>query len=338
MRNQLENTEQVLGTVRKLVRATNGHGDLTSAASDYVKATSLLPLSKLEYWEQAFSHEIWKGVHSQQSGWGVFSIHRNPFRNRLLLPWLDCCSGDGYQREEAVRAASEGAPNSFIFALLLRRLNDWVPEVRAVAREQISIIATNTKPRHVAEALWVILPYLHTWRRLKDDDLEALINLLSLEDVPSQLASRLIHVTAGPAATVLGQVGRSPVLDSYLPTISEKAIQPSVRAKAYRSQLEERIVWVEGRKWVWTDLRWCQGHYEPILGEREIHVHRSFLETLTRAARDRSSIVRRVAGDTLIANLNAVGVDAIQIARVLSEDPYPSIAERGKFALERLNE
>lgn len=162
------------------------------------------------------------------------------------------------------------------------------------------------------------------------------MSLLSI--VPSRLVAKLLQATTGPAAGILGQVGRTPILDQCLPTLCAQAIQPAVRAKAYRSQLEDRMVWFEGRKWVWTDRRWCQGRYVPVLGERKIHVYRPFLELLVQAAQDASPIVRRVAGDVLLAKLDSIGVDALPIAILLSEDAYPSVAERGIFALKRLED
>lgn len=329
MTNQLEHKEQVLEAVRNLVHAAAVHRELTPAVSEYVRATSLLSVSKLEDWERTIRYEICLESH--------FKPKLFPLRSRrLLIPWLDCCNRDGYLRENALRSLSEGAPNEFLFAIVLRRLNDWVPQVRAAAREQVSKIAADTKPEHILEALWAILPHLHSWGRLQSEDLEVLMNLLFVADVSSRLASKLIEVPAGPAASILGQTGRKPALDKFLPAISEAAVQPAVRAKAYRSQLEERIVWFEGRKWVWTDIRWCQGRYEPVLGERKIHVYRPFLETLEKAARDSSPVVRRVAGDALVAKLHHIGADAVPIAEILSGDSYPSVAERGKFVLERV--
>ena len=329
MTNQQAQEEQVLEAVRNLVRAIDIPRQLAPAVSAYVRATSRLSVSKLEYWERTFRHEICLESHARDK--------LSPIRyHRLLLPWLDYCSGDGYRRERALRASSEGAPNAFLFAIVLRRLNDWVPQVRAAAREYVPVIAANTNPEHIMAALWLILPHLPTWQRLQADDLEVLTSLLAIEGVASRLGSKLMAVTAGPAALILGQVGRQPVLDKFLPTLSEQAVQPAVRAKAYRSQLEERMVWFEGRRWVWTDIRWCQGRYEPVLGERKIQVYRPFLETLEKAARDNSPVVRRVAGEALITKLDSVGAEAIPIAEILSRDIYPSVAERGKFVLERL--
>lgn len=329
MKNLQEDEERVLAAVRNLVRTANTGCESALAVSEYVRATSYLSVSKLEYWERTFRHEIWLALPSRSK---AFPIRRH----RLLIPWLDHCSGNGHRRERALRALSEGAPNSFLFAIVLRRLNDWVPQVRTAARECFPMMAANTQPEHLLEALWSILPHLHTWGRLQADDLEVLTSLLTFDGVPSHLVSKLIKATAGPAATILGQAGRKPVLDKFLPTISEKAVQPAVRAKAYRSQLEKRIVWFEGRRWIWTDRRWCRGQYVPVLGERKIQVYRPFLETLEKAARDNSSVVRRVAGAALITQLDSIGTNAIPIAKILSSDPYPSVAERGKFALERI--
>ncbi|ESA37409.1 hypothetical protein N836_03190 [Leptolyngbya sp. Heron Island J] len=329
MTNQHEDKDRVLDAVRNLAHAANGHLNLVSAVSEYINATSLLSISKLEYWERTFRYEIYVEPHSRSKS---FSLREH----RLLIPWLDHCNGNGYLREKALRSLREGAPNGFLFAMILRRLNDWVPQVRAAAREHVPQIAANTKPEFILETLWAILPYLHTWGRLQDEDLEVLISLLSIDGIPSRLASKLVEVTAGPAASILGQAGRKPVLDKFLSTISEEAVQPAVRAKAYLSQLEERMVWFEGRKWVWTDIRWCEGRYEPVLGERAIKVNRSFLETLKKAARDSSPVVRRVAGNVLLTKLDSIGTEALPIAEILSKDSYPSVVERGKFVLARL--
>lgn len=322
MINPQVNKEQVLEAVRYILcnRAS------ASALSEYVGITSGLPVAKLEYWEKTFRYEIALASSSQRLS---LPSHR-------LLPWLDCCSGDGYQREKALRALKEGAPNALLCALVLRRLNDWVPQVRAAARKHIPAMAAHTQPEYLVEALWALLLHFHTWGRLQTEDLDVLMNLLSITDVQLRLVSKLIQVTTGPAASILGQVGRISVFDQFLPTICEQAIQPAVRAKAYRSQLEGRMVWFEGRKWVWTDRRWCQGRYVPVLGERKIYVYRPFFELLAKAATDDSPVVRRVAGDVLLAKLDSMGVEAFPIAKRLSADAYPSVAERGIFALQRM--
>lgn len=325
----------MLRAARHLVSAANRDREVEEAIAEFAQITSLLPISGLKRWERAFQYEIWQQWRFVYRLF-PYEIWRKLRSKRRLLPWLDCCDDDGYQRERALRASSEGAPNGFLFALVLRRLNDWVPQVRAAARECIPKMADQTKPEHIVEALWAIFQHLPTWGRLHSEDIDVLINLLTVDGVPQQFASKLIRSTTGPAASILGQASRKPVLDNFLSTISREAVQPAVRARAYRSLLEARVVWSEGRKCVWTDKVWGRKRYEPVLGERQIFVERSLLETLKQAARDRSPIVRRVAGDALIANLDSVGADARAIAKALSEDSSPSVAERGNFALKQL--
>lgn len=328
MNTQKKHEEQVLESARNLIHNADVQRKLVPAVQEYVRATSRLPVSKLEYWERAFRHEIGMALYSR--------FRLSSMRNRsVLLPWLDYCNGNGYQREKALRT-SESAPNGFLFALALRRLNDWVPQVRLAAREHVPLMAVHTKTEHIVDALWAVLPHLHSWNRLQTEDLNVITSLSSVEGVPSQLRARLIEVTAGPVATILGQIGRTSVIDECLPDISKHAVQPAVRAKAYRSQLEERMVWFEGHKWIWTDIRWCKGRNEKIFGARKIQVSRSFLATLESAAKDNSPLVRRIAGDALIKKLDTLGTDAVPIAEILARDHYPSIAERGKFVLKRI--
>ena len=44
--------------------------------------------------------------------------------------WYDLLSGDGFRRERFLLEVNEGAPSAFLLAMFLRRLNDWVPQVR----------------------------------------------------------------------------------------------------------------------------------------------------------------------------------------------------------------
>ena len=55
------------------------------------------------------------------------------------------------------------------------------------------------------------------------------------------------------------------------------------------------------------------------------------------ALADRSPIVRRVAGDLLIQQLEIVGTEAVNLAKLLASDDSPSVAERGRFALAQLS-
>lgn len=326
--DELTLIELTLIKIRELIRADYARAQLSPAL---LKATSQLQIARLDYWESVFRSEI---CQPKQSWNPIYKLLSNN-KQRVRLSWIDCCSGDGYQREDALRAIATGASNSFLFALILRRLNDWVPEVRAAARDLVPLVAKQTRAEYVCEAFWSLLPHLHTWGRIQREDKEILIDILSYEDIPLRLSEKIIAAPAGPAPTVLRQAGRQPAFDSFLPSIAERAVQPAVRAKAYQSQLDGCVTWIEGYQWIWTDKRWCKGRYMPIVGKREIQVARPFVEVLELAATDKSALVRRVAGNALLSETGDLGAGAWAIAQLLATDAYPSVSERGKFALKR---
>lgn len=51
------------------------------------------------------------------------------------------------------------------------------------------------------------------------------------------------------------------------------------------------------------------------------------------ATTDRSPMVRRIAGEMLIKELNNIGDEAFNLANILASDRSPSVAERGRYAL-----
>lgn len=322
----------VLSAVREFADQLNSGGSVIADMSSLVLATDSLSLRGIEYWERLIRWEYAAALRPiTPSFW--------PFRKKpkRQLTWIDLSSGNGHERERTLRAiAGSSTPNSFFFVLAVRRLNDWVPQVRKAARESVPVIAENSNPEHVVEALFSILPYWSSWGRLEESDQKIFFKILAIKNVTRTLKSRLIAASNGPMATVLSQVGRTPVLDPYLSEISHTALQPAARAKAYRSQLEGRMAWFEGRKWKWTDIRYCEGHYEPIVSERALTESWPFLETLKEAAVDKSSIVRRVAGELLIRKLESLGEESMVLANLLATDPSPAVSERGKFALKKL--
>ena len=321
--------DEVLSSLEGLAAAASLPVDLNVAAERFFAATSQLPVRGVDRWERTLRNELYSYVHNRRSLnlWTTREPHG---------PWLNLCHGDGYERMQALEALSQGAPNSFLLAVLLRRLNDWVVQVREAARESAKKIAARTDTEIVVDALWNILPYLHTWGRWKDEDRDAFLDLVSPSDVSEKLTQRLIQSTAGPTAKILGQLSRRSTLDQYLTQIAQEAVQPAVRAKAYRFLFEGKATWLEGRKWVLTDKYWGKREYQPILGTRSTHAAVNLVALLDQAIGDASPTVRRVAGTTVIARLAELGSEAEGLASRLAVDPYPSIAERGRFALDRV--
>lgn len=322
---------EVISAVKDFARSINSGSKVVADISTLIEATSQLPLSNLDYWERLIRSEFSSALDiGDQPKWKFWS------KPSQFLTWIDLISWDGYKREKTLRTITGAAPNSFFFALALRRLNDWVPQVRQAARGKLPFIVKDSDPVNVVDALCVTLSNWNSWGRIEQRDKQVLLDIISSKSIGQALKSKIMSSTSGPMTSLLAQVGRTSVLDAYIGEIAKNAVQPSVRAKAYRSQFEGRMVWVEGRKWEWTDIRYCKGRLRPIVGERKITVKCPFIELLMKSANDSSSIVRRVGAEFLIRELDTLGGESFQLATYFASDKSPPVAERGRFALKQI--
>ncbi|MBU2058191.1 MAG: hypothetical protein KJ556_17620 [Gammaproteobacteria bacterium] len=323
--------DKVISAIKEFAGSINAASKVVADMSALVEATSQLPLSNFDYWERLIRSEFSQALkHLTQS--------QRESKPAKLLTWLDLISWDGYKREKTLKALSGAAPNVFFFSLAIRRLNDWVPQVRAAAREKLPEIANNTAPEHVVEALCIALSNWNSWKRIEKADKQVLLQLICKDEIVDALKMKLISSASGPMPALFSQVGRSPVLDDDLETIATLAAQPSVRAKAYRSLFEGRITWTEGHTWVWTDIRYCEGRLKAVVSERKLTIQTPFFDLLRRSSVDRSSIVRRVSAEFLIRELDQLRESAREFAEKFASDKSNPVAERGLFALKKLAE
>lgn len=327
MSSRLPNETAVVSAIRHLLAAAAAGRGVAEAQTSLITETNRVPLESLERWERTIRSEMWLAAdQSPTPRWKFWS------RSARFLSWLDLCSGDGFRRERILRSASGGQPNAFFLALAIRRLNDWVPQVRAAAREHVPGLVENSDPGCVADALWTTFAHWEQWARIEDRDRDLLGNFLENERVANAFKERLIEAVAGPAAEVLAQAGRSLALDPLLPEIAVHGKQPSVRARACRSLLEGRVTWSTGRTWVWTDVQWCKGRFVPVFRDRPISQPIPARQAFRIALADRSPRVRRIAADRLITNPESAGSDARTYAERLANDSSSYVAERGRFA------
>lgn len=325
--------EAVISGVRDFARSMNSGSKVVSDMSALISATSSLPLTKLDYWERLIRNEFYKALEvNAQPKWKFW---RQP---QHFLTWVDLCSWDGHKREKTIRTLSNAAPNTFFFALVLRRLNDWVPQVRIAVREHLPNIANLSNPEHVADGLCLILSNWNSWGRIEQQDKQVLLEIISSKPIADALKRKILNGASGPLPTILSQIGREGTFDNELENFALKAVQPSVRAKAFRCLFEGEMTWVEGYKWKWTDVRFCQGRVMPVIGKRKLTSNVPFINSLRQASDDRSSLVRKISAELLIRELDSLGVEAEILAKKFSKDPSLSVSERGDFALKKLAE
>ena len=165
---QLQTIEdQVISAVQDFANSIRSGSKVVADMSALIDVTDNLPLSSFDYWERLIRSEFSSALReSSTPKWKVWS------KPKEFITWLDLISWDGYRREKALRALSGAAPNAFFFSLAVRRLNDWVPQVRKAAREKLPEIAGSTDPDYVVEALSIALSNWNSWGRIEEGDKE----------------------------------------------------------------------------------------------------------------------------------------------------------------------
>ncbi|KZN38455.1 hypothetical protein N480_12445 [Pseudoalteromonas luteoviolacea S2607] len=323
----------VLSAVTYYTKSINLRNTVVSDMAVLIKATDRIPLTKLDYWERLIRSTYHENTNECNN-----SLTDYKSVNQPMVTWLNLISKDGFEREYVIGALCSPAPNSFFFALALRRLNDWSSEVRSAARRQLPLVAEHSQPQFVAQAIVATLFTWSSWGRIEQQDKDVIMEIVSKPMIARELKGVIISSTSGAMTYLMAQIGRIDVLDSCLMEIALNAIQPSVRGRAYRSLFEKKMVWLERRQLEWTNKRFCKQEMKPVIGKRAINVDISFSELLNSSASDRSSIVRRVAAEMLIRDLQNLGEEAFYFASVFASDKSTAVAERGRFALRKLEE
>lgn len=322
---------RISDAISAFVLSRHSSSKVVADFSPVIDATSELPLENLDYWERFLRNEYYKVLVTTTNGYGS-----SEYADSSFITWFDLCNGDGHRRERALRTLGRKAPNRFFLALVLRRLNDWVPQVRQVAIGLLPKIMAGSEPVHVADVTFFTLCHWSSWQRIDNVSKDMFLHAVSCNGVAERLKSRLITTPSGPLGSVLSQLGRIDVLDEALFDIAKSAVQPSLRARAYRCLFEQKIHWLEGKKWQWLDIQYGVGRMAPIITERELSVTIPFMSLLSLAADDRSSIVRRVAAEMVIRNLDDMGEASTELAERFILDNSPAVAEKGRYVLKKL--
>jgi hypothetical protein len=161
--------------------------------------------------------------------------------------------------------------------------------------------------------------------------------MVSIEPVSLALKSKIMKASHGPATHVLSQCSRSTQFDAWIEEFARSAVQPMVRARAFRWLFARRVTWVIGHQRKWLDRVYGKSKFEPVLASREISVELPFSLILDAAFADRSAFVRYVAAEFLMRELHTLGAAALPLAQCTSLDSNSKVAERGRFMLKQLD-
>ena len=310
----------------ELVRAVTLMSDLSPA--DIAHADSAIAdAAQLHHYRQ---------VPSQVGLWLRFRTNVSDTEQLLRTPGLEqlfIFHRDGRLREAALLRLSGGLPNSFLFAAVAWRLNDWAPPVRAAAVLCARRCFPATAPAVVAATAKALLVRRLTWVRWAHER-QPLDEAFDRADVTKYLASIFIQTRTGPVATMLRHALSRPAIDIYLDEIARRAVQPTVRAVALETLIDRRAKWPIGYAWEWIDKSMGLRRRVIAFDNRGIDIATSRGALITRGVHDRSALVRRVALDAVMRHLPGTS-EGQEYAAKLAEDRSSSVRERAAFVLRR---
>ena len=271
------------------------------------------------------------------------SLLENLFRQRVTdkeqllqlpdLQYLFLFHFDGRVREAALQRTTGGLPSPFLFAAVALRLNDWVEQVREAALGCANRCFPLTSADVIADAAEALLLRQQSWGRWGKER-EAIDAVFKREDVATRLAADLVEAQTGPASRILRFLLEHDAVDQHLERLAEESKQPSVRALAVKTIADMQASWPVGYEWKWLDKPMGLRTRMPKMNYREISIPIATKGIITKAALDKSAVVRRTSLDALIRHRLGRN-EAQQIASQLTADANRSVRERAEFILSR---
>lgn len=238
---------------------------------------------------------------------------------------------DGFLREAALRKIEGGLPNPFAFGAVACRLNDWAEPVRQAAVECAARTFPLTDATVVAKAALTLLARQSSWARWTTERV-VLAKVFERPAVANELAEIIMASATGPVTAVLRVSMRGAALDPHLDALSERAIQPSVRALAAEAVIAGRARWPAGLQWKWIDKSMGLRRRVMSFDERPLSLVDDPMPAIVRSLRDRSAVVRRVGLDGLIRQRDMIA-NTRALAEPLLHDRSPSVRERAEFLM-----
>jgi hypothetical protein len=263
--------------------------------------------------------------------------------------------GDGVIREAALKALQGPIELPVIAYGMMRRLNDWSPEVRAAAAVAVPRCFATSDKAILAPAVWLLLSQAQSWGRwsgshspyerrfhekqgdttLRASGYAAFVEMvMARTDLLALLVDRLCQTREGGTTQVFHAMSRNPAFDPFLERIARQARQPHLRAAATYGLLAGKLSWPLGRKkQVWVDKSLGQSRLEPEFGTRPLTNTVAPEPVLRHAFADRSTMVKREAFDRLTAlrHLPELAPLIDDCLTAFAETPVPVLRKRRDY-------
>jgi hypothetical protein len=296
-------------------------------ASAVVRASREIALSaRLGWWRKPESSFLTRLFRKSLTEVGLMRLDSD-------YGWLFLFHYDGHVRQEALEAIQTPPSSPFFFAALAWRLNDWVPQVRQAAMDCAARVLPATEANVAAISALYLLDRRFAWGRWGDEQ-RSLDAVFCRADVMAIVADFLREGATGALAACLRHALRYPPMDAHLPRLAAEARQPTVRAVAYRCLLSGQAAWPGGFERIWIDKVYGLSKLVPAVSSRPIAVTTPLEALIAATAQDRSSTVRRIAADAVMAVEGKIPNGRAMIAR-LAKDRSAAVRARADFMIRK---
>ncbi|OJF92865.1 hypothetical protein [Pararhizobium antarcticum] len=245
------------------------------------------------------------------------------------LAWFSLCDPDGFVRERALEGINMPPPSAIRLALLMIRLNDWVPQVRAAAQRCLDRVGAGIAPEVFVDTLPYCLQALPLASRMGDGG-AALIALVSRPDIHDLIADRLMNGEGGAIVRIFRDLMSTDLFDAQLPALAASARNTAIRARALRILLAGAVEDIPVLREFWISR--TLGIKRPVAGTatRPIDQAAAAEALISRAARDRTVAVRKAAAQGLVRHRNDVD-DLDALVALFDTEKNPAILDRIAF-------
>lgn len=250
------------------------------------------------------------------------------------LAWLLLSHRYGYLREAALNSLNRPPSSPFFLSLLIFRLNDWVPEVRAASQACLARLLTRIDATVISAVTPHILARAVQWRRWQGAP-PLLDEMIFQDSVLDKLAVGIQDSLSGAQAMLLRLAMRRHGMDRHIPLLARQAVQPSVRACALKILLEGQVTWPTHYERVWIDKSSGRDEWRLAYAKRSIEHSFSLEELSLQGARDKSAFVRKIAATALVQNRHTLG-NRDEIIALLKDDRSSAVRSAVDFVIRDL--
>ncbi|MFL4470269.1 hypothetical protein ACERZ8_10440 [Tateyamaria armeniaca] len=278
--------------------------------------------------------------HREPSGLGSSFLqalglnHKNEdtfLRDHPDLGWLLMFHGSGYVRQAAMEALTTSPSCPFEVAAVVYRLNDWVGNVRTASTEYARRFLLTASAKTISESAFFLLPQVYHLSRWNDQALSVVQDSIYRTEVLDEMREQFLAPRSGKVGQSLRLILQRSDFDIHLEKLVLDARLPTVRAIATETLLMRRARWFVGYRREWVNKVYGMTRRTAEFETRDVEIDFGVADVLGAAARDKSSLVRRIAADFLISKREYLTAEMADLSDVLRNDKSSAVRSRIDF-------